>query len=174
MGPFRSTLDLLATGVVERAGISKVAFAGYPDGHPAIDPATLDAALRAKVTLAQHSALGVSLVTQFSFEAQPILRWIATQRAAGIACPVEVGIAGPASVATLAKYAIRCGVGASLRALARGHTAFARIMVEAGPDGLISELVAGETTEAPIAGLHVFTFGGIRRTGEWVRSAGAL
>jgi methylenetetrahydrofolate reductase (NADPH) len=77
-------------------------------------------------------------------------------------------------VATLANYAIRCGIGNSLRMLARGHTAFARIMVEAGPDELIDALVAGETTDTPIAGLHIFTFGGMRRTAEWVRTAGAL
>jgi methylenetetrahydrofolate reductase (NADPH) len=171
VGPFRAGLDLLATGVVERQGIDHVAFGGYPEGHPAIDYHTLDAALQAKVALARQGGLAVSLVTQFGFEAQPILRWIAAQRAHGIDCPVNVGIAGPANVATLAKFAIRCGIGASLRALARGHTAFARIMVETGPDALISELVADAGEEAPIAGLHVFTFGGVRRTAEWIRTA---
>jgi methylenetetrahydrofolate reductase (NADH) len=174
IGPFRASLDLLATGVLERAGVCAVAFAGYPEGHPAIDTQTLNAALKAKVALAEKAGLSVSLITQFSFEAQPILRWIAAQRAAGLDCPVHIGIAGPASVATLAKFAIRCGVGASLRALARGHTAFARILVEAGPDALINELVTNETTGAPIAGLHIFTFGGVRRTAEWIASAGAL
>ena len=169
-GPFRSSLDLLATGVVERNAIGQVAFAGYPEGHPAIDTASLDAALNAKVALARQSGLGISLVTQFGFEAAPILRWITALRARGIEAPVHVGIAGPASVATLAKFAIRCGIGASLRALARGHTAFARIMVEAGPDALIGELVAGEGADASIAGLHVFTFGGVRRTAEWTRA----
>jgi len=173
-GPFRASLDLLATGVLERTGIRAVAFAGYPEGHPAIDTQTLNAVLQAKVALAAKAGLSVSLITQFGFEARPILHWIAAQRAAGINCPVHVGIAGPASVATLAKFAIRCGVGASLRALARGHTAFARILVEAGPDALINELLAGETTESPIAGLHIFTFGGVRRTASWITSAGAL
>ncbi|HXA22920.1 MAG TPA: methylenetetrahydrofolate reductase [Acetobacteraceae bacterium] len=169
-GPFRASLDLLATGVVERHGIKSVAFAGYPEGHPAIDSHTLDAALQAKVALARQRGLDVSLVTQFGFEADPILRWTASLRAQGIACPVRVGVAGPARVATLAKFAIRCGIGASLRALARGHTAFARILVEAGPDTLIGELVAGEDASVPIVGLHVFTFGGVRRTVEWIRA----
>jgi methylenetetrahydrofolate reductase (NADPH) len=172
VGPFRASLDLLATGVVERHGIGQVAFGGYPEGHPAIDAHALDAALQAKVALARQRGLAVSLVTQFGFEAEPILRWIATRRGLGIDCPVHVGIAGPATVATLAKFAIRCGIGASLRALARGHTAFARIMTEAGPDRLIDELVAGEGPVAPIAGLHVFTFGGVRRTAEWLRASG--
>jgi methylenetetrahydrofolate reductase (NADPH) len=91
-------------------------------------------------------------------------------RARAIDCPVEVGVAGPANVATLAKFAFRCGVGASLRALARGHTAFARILAEATPDAFIASLVAGEDAGAPIDGLHFFTFGGVRRTAEWMRT----
>jgi methylenetetrahydrofolate reductase (NADPH) len=169
-GPFRASLDLLATGVVERQGIKSVAFAGYPEGHPAIDSHTLDAALQAKVALARQRGLDVSLATQFGFEAAPILRWMASLRAHGIVCPVRIGVAGPARVATLAKFAIRCGIGASLRALARGHAAFARILVEAGPDAMIGELVAGEDAGAPIEGFHVFTFGGVRRTAEWIRA----
>jgi methylenetetrahydrofolate reductase (NADPH) len=162
VGPFRSSLDLLATGVVERCGVQHVSFGGYPEGHPAIDTNTLDAALRAKTSLARQAGLNVSVVTQFGFEAQPIVHWIGGH----FECPVHVGIAGPASVATLAKFAIRCGIGASLRALARGHTAFARVLVEAGPDELVQEIAA---SDAPIAGLHVFTFGGVRRTAEWIR-----
>jgi methylenetetrahydrofolate reductase (NADPH) len=171
VGPFRASLDLLATGVIERYGINQVAFAGYPEGHPAIDGRTLHAALQAKVALACQRGLDVSLVTQFGFEAGPILRWMTSLREQGIACPVRIGVAGPASVATLAKYAVRCGIGGSLRALARGHTAFARILVEAGPGALIAELVAGMDVGAPVEGLHVFTFGGVRRTAEWIRAA---
>ena len=166
IGPFRASLDLLATGVVERSGVQQVSFGGYPEGHPAIDTNTLDAALRAKVSLARQVGLNVSVVTQFGFEAQPIMQWVAGHSD----CPVHVGIAGPASVATLAKFAIRCGVGASLRALARGHTAFARVLVEAAPDELVHKLAA---SDVPMAGLHVFTFGGVRRTAEWIRSATA-
>jgi methylenetetrahydrofolate reductase (NADPH) len=170
VGPFRAVLDLLGTGVVERQGIRHVSFAGYPEGHPAIDASALDGALQAKVTLAERSGLDVLLVTQFGFEAEPILRWIASQRERGVTCPVHVGIAGPARVATLAKFAVRCGIGASLRALARGHTAFARIMVEAGPDALISELATGESEQAPLGGLHIFTIGGVRRVADWIRA----
>ena len=118
----------------------------------------------------RQRGLAVSLVTQFGFEAEPILRWIAASAQQGIDCPVHVGVAGPASVATLAKFAIRCGIGASLRALARGHTAFARIMTEAGPDALIAELVPARG-DTPIEGLHIFTFGGVRRTAEWINAS---
>jgi len=168
VGPFPDAYDLLASGLIERHGLREVAFAGYPEGHPRISARTLDEALRAKVELAGRQGLDVSLLTQIGFDAAPILRWISALRARDIVCPVLVGIAGPASVATLAKFAVRCGIGASLRALARGHTAFARILAEAGPDALIGALVAEEDPRWPIDGLHVFTFGGIRRTAEWI------
>ena len=168
VGPFPDAYDLLASGLIEHHGLRSVAFAGYPEGHPRIASRTLDEALRAKVELAGRQGLDVSLLTQFGFDAAPILRWIAALRARDIVCPVLVGIAGPATVATLAKFAVRCGIGASLRALARGHTAFARILAEAGPDALIGVLVAEEDPRWPIDGLHVFTFGGIRRTAEWI------
>jgi len=174
VGPFHSSFDLLATGVVERHGITEAIFAGYPEGHPRIDARTLDTALYAKIALAREQGLEVAVITQFGFEATPIQRWIALLRARSPGCPIRVGVAGPASVATLAKFAFRCGVGASLRALARGHTAFARILVEVTPDAIIGSLVAGEHSGMPIDGLHVFTFGGVRRTTEWMnaRTAG--
>jgi methylenetetrahydrofolate reductase (NADPH) len=170
VGPFRDSLELLATGVIEQHGLHRVAFAGYPEGHPRIGTGSIEAALRAKIALARQRGLEVSLLTQFGFESEPILRWIASLRAGGIVCPVRVGVAGPASVATLAKFAVRCGIGASLRALARGHSAFARILVEAGPDALIDQLAASENSDVRIDGLHVFTFGGIHRTAEWIHA----
>src|SRR5215813_5552420 len=173
VGPFPDTHDLLAPVLAGHHGLREAAFAGYPEGHPTIASRTLDKVLRAKLALAHRQGLEVSLVTQFGFEAAPIVRWIAALRAQDIVCPVRVGIAGPASVATLAKFAVRCGIGASLRALARGHTAFARILSEASPDTLIEALVAGEEHGARIDSLHVFTFGGVRRTAEWARATTA-
>jgi len=170
VGPFPDSVDLLASGLIERHGLRAVAFAGYPEGHPRIAARTLDKALRAKVALARRQGLDVSLVTQFGFDAAPILRWIAALRATDIVCPVRIGIAGPATVATLAKFAIRCGIGESLRALARGHTAFARILAEAGPEALVEALAEGEDPRTRIDGLHVFTFGGVRRTADWIRA----
>jgi methylenetetrahydrofolate reductase (NADPH) len=170
VGPFRDGLELLATGLVEDHGIRRVAFAGYPEGHPSIDRHSLDRALRAKLALARQRGLEASLITQFGFEAAPIERWIGSLRDENILCPIRIGIAGPASVATLAKFAVRCGIGASLRALGRGQTAFARILLEATPDALIETLVAAEHRDAAKDGLHIFTFGGVRRTAAWIHA----
>ncbi len=59
---------------------------------------------------------------------------------------------------------MRCGVGASLRALARGHPAIVRVLAEASPDALIEALVRDAER---IDGLHVFTFGGMQRAAAW-------
>jgi methylenetetrahydrofolate reductase (NADPH) len=112
----------------------------------------------------------VSLVTQFGFEADPIAHWIASLREKGIRCPIRVGVAGPATIATLAKFAVRCGIGASLRALGRSQTAFARILTEATPDALIEALVAHEDRDAPVEALHVFAFGGVHRSAAWLHT----
>ena len=166
-GPYRDSLTLLIGGILECHGIERVRFAGYPEGHPYISAKGLDAALNAKLTLAKERGLAAALVTQFGFEPAPIERWIAGLRSRGVNCPVRVGVAGPARVVTLAKFAVRCGIGSSLRTLARGHTAFARILTEAAPDALIDALAAGEADAGRIDGLHVFTFGGVARTAKW-------
>ena len=170
VGPFRDSLELLTTGLVEDQGVRHVAFAGYPEGHPSIDLRSLDKVLRAKLALARQRGLEASLITQFGFDAAPIERWIRSLRDDDILCPIRIGIAGPASVATLAKFAVRCGIGASLRALGRGQTAFARILVEATPDTLIETLAAAEHRDIAKEGLHIFTFGGVPRTAAWIHA----
>ena len=169
-GPFRDSADLLATGLVENHGVGHVAFAGYPEGHPSVDRRGLDARLRAKLALAREHGLAASLVTQFVFEPAPVERWLQGLRGDGVDCPIRIGVAGPATIATLAKFAVRCGIGASLRALGRGQTAFARILAEATPEALIGSLVAAEERGLAIDGLHIFTFGGVRRTAEWMHA----
>jgi methylenetetrahydrofolate reductase (NADPH) len=170
VGPFPDACDLLASGLLARHGLREVLFAGYPEGHPRIAARALGEALRAKQALAREQGLEPSVVTQFGFDPGPILLWISAARAGDILCPVRIGVAGPATIATLAKFAVRCGIGASLRALARGHAAFARILAETDPGALIEVLAAKEDLAQPIDGLHVFTFGGVRRTAEWISS----
>ena len=168
-GPYHSSLELLETGLFAKRGIRTVGIAGYPEGHLRISEAQLDAALRAKLAIVARDGLTPYIVTQFCFEAAPILSWIDRTRAAGIAAPVRIGLAGPASIATLAKYAVRCGIGHSIRALARGHASLARLLVESGPELLIDQLAAAASPG--MAGLHFFAFGGLARTGRWFQAA---
>jgi methylenetetrahydrofolate reductase (NADPH) len=169
-GPFHSSLGLIETGLLAKRGIRSVAIAGYPEGHPKIATAALDAALAAKLRLLQSDAIAPYIVTQFCFDAAPIIAWLARLRGTGVTVPVRIGLAGPASIATLAKFAMRCGIGNSLLALVGGQTSIARLLVESGPEKVIHAFAAADPVDVDIAGLHLFTFGGVARTGKWLRA----
>ena len=99
-----------------------------PRGIRASTDMHLETRLRAKIAFAGRLGLDVSIVTQFVFDAARSSAGCGSLRDDGFACTIRVGVAGPATIATLAKFAVRCGIGASLRALGRGQTAFARIL----------------------------------------------
>jgi methylenetetrahydrofolate reductase (NADPH) len=175
VGPFESSLQVLETGLFAKQGITRIGIAGYPEGNPRIAPATLDTALAAKIAGAQRSGLHPYIVTQFCFEAAPILDWIKKIRDQGIDAPVRVGLAGPASITTLMKYALRCGAGNSMRALSLRGAAIARMLSESGPERVIAGLApAAMEPGVGIDGLHFFAFGGFSRTAGWARQQAAL
>jgi methylenetetrahydrofolate reductase (NADPH) len=172
VGPFESSEQALATGLFARHGFQRVGLAGYPEGNPRIAPAVVAAALAAKLALVRTQGLTPYIATQFCFEARPILAWLQALRAGGVEVPVHVGLAGPASITTLMKYGLRCGVGNSVRALALRGPAIAHLLNETGPDTIIRELATAAALEPGlgIAGIHLFSFGGLQRTAEWARS----
>ena len=111
----------------------------------------------------------VDVTTQFCFESAPILGWIGGLHARGIDLPVIVGLAGPATPATLMKFALRCGIGNSMRAVRSQIGRFGRLLAETGPDEVMRGLQsAPEAATAAIAGLHLFPFGGLRKSAEWL------
>ena len=68
-GPFGSALELIESGLLQRAGIREIAMAGYPDGHPRSSQDALDRALAAKIEAAAQTGLDASIVTQLCFDA---------------------------------------------------------------------------------------------------------
>jgi methylenetetrahydrofolate reductase (NADPH) len=173
-GPFADAEALLASGALQRAGFRRLGLAAHPEGHPHADAAALDRALDAKLRLARGFAEEVWLVTQFAFEAAPVLDWLARLRRREPDILVRVGVSGPARPATLLAYAARCGVGASLQALKGRPGLIGRMTRRWRPDALAGRLAeaaaAGET--GPIA-LHLFPFGGLEATADWLEEARA-
>ena len=166
VGAFDSSFALLETGLFQRHGIVHIGVAGYPEGHPRIAPAALESALAAKTAYARERGLEPCVVTQFCFDADEILRW--TARIKEQRLPVRVGLAGPASLPRLLRFAAMCGVGASLRALRASPGAITRLMVEAGPEVALRQLA--RRSGPPVAGAHFFSFGGLVRTARWLRA----
>ena len=119
----------------------------------------------------RQTGVRVDVVTQFCFESAPILQWIAELDRAGVDLPVIVGLAGPATPATLTKFALRCGIGNSMRALRAQIGRFGRLLTDTGPDDVVRGLrSAPAAATAPIVGFHLFPFGGLRKAGNWLRT----
>ena len=171
-GPFESSLAVLATGYFPKHGFRAAGFAGYPEGHPQIAEAALGQALAAKLALAAAQGIEPFLVTQFCFEPGAVTAWLAALRRNGIAVPVRIGLAGPANVATLVRFAIRCGVTNSIRALTSRPDRFMRLVSDSAPDGLIRGIAEGTGADLleGIAGVHFFPFGGVAKTARWANA----
>ena len=169
-GPFSTSVDLIGNGALERHGITEIGIAAYPEAPPQMARHELDRALDDKIRLATQRGLGLFIVTQFCFEAAPILDFLRDLRRRGIAQPVRIGLAGPANVATLLKFAVRCGVGASIRAVRTHADSITRLLGDAGPDETARSLaaaLAGDPALGRVA-LHFFPFGGLARFADWV------
>lgn len=169
-GPFKSTRDVAASGLIEAHGIASVSVAGHPEGHPYLElPDALDG-LKAWRDWGRRTNTRVDVVTQFCFESGPILQWIGALDKAGIDLPVIIGLAGPATPATLTKFALRCGIGNSMRALRAQIGRFGRLLTDTGPDDVVRGLrSAPAAATAPITGFHLFPFGGLRKAANWLR-----
>jgi methylenetetrahydrofolate reductase (NADPH) len=169
-GPLRSSLDVGGSCLIEAHGIRSVSVAGHPEGHPYLAAAEAFKVLEAWRDWGAQTKIHVSVMTQFCFESTPILEWIGALGRRGIDLPVIVGLAGPATPATLTKFALRCGVGNSMRALRGQIGRFGRLLTDTGPDEVMRGLrAAPHAAIAPIAGFHLFPFGGLRKAAEWSR-----
>jgi len=174
-GPFDSSLAVMQSGILQKAGITRIAIGAFPEGNPAIPDALLVPALPAKVNFAKSNGLQTQIVTQFCFDAEPIIKWLHLIRSQGIDLPVRVGLAGPASIISLTRYALKCGVGNSIKVLTE-KPAFAKLLVDKGPEPIIRDVAAGigpaEGGKLPlgIAGLHFFVFGGFNKTVDWIQA----
>src|SRR5882757_842049 len=172
-GPFKSTLDVCASGLIETHGFNRVSLAGHPEGHPFLKQVDALKVLATWRDWGRQTGIGVDVVTQFCFESAPILQWIGELTKENIDLPVIVGLAGPATPATLTKFALRCGIGNSMRALRGQIGRFGRLLIDTGPDDVVRGLQsAPPAATAPIAGFHLFPFGGLRKSADWLRNYG--
>src|SRR5208282_2136493 len=128
LGPYSRVEDVLSTGVLVKYGLRRVSFAAHPEGHPKVPLGEIRRAERAKVLGATASGLSVSLVTQFLFEPEPFFAWAKQLNDVHVHARLIAGLAGPARLSTLFKFALRCGVGSSLRALGAHPTALTKLL----------------------------------------------
>jgi methylenetetrahydrofolate reductase (NADPH) len=169
LGPYASALELLPLIAAHPRRPRRLGIAAYPEGHPLIDAATLDAALRQKARVADY------LVTQMCFDPTALTRWIERTRDAGIELPVYLGLPGAVDRRRLLEVSMRVGVGTSIAFLrkqdglrhffGRPHHAADHLHEALAP--LVGDAELG------VAGLHYFTFNRLNATLAWESQRGA-
>ena len=173
VGEFHSSMQLLETDLFDKAGFKRLHMAGHPEGNRDIDPdgsmKNVMQALEWKQEYYERSGMEMALATQFAFDAKPIIKWADDLAKAGITIPVHIGIAGPAKLQTLIRFAIACGVGPSLKVLQKRAMDVTKLLLPYQPNDVIAELAAHKAAnpEFNIANVHFFPLGGIKTNATW-------
>lgn len=172
-GRFSGTLDVLATGALVNAGFLTLGVAGHPEGHKRIGATTLWHALAEKQEYAEVTGTRMHIVSQFGFDPGAVCAWERKLTEHGVTLPVHVGIAGPAPLKVLIRYAMLCGIGNSLNALMTNLSALASVRHLATSAGEVLVHVA-RAREGALARRfvqpHFFSFGGVAETARWLHA----
>ncbi|WP_439139846.1 methylenetetrahydrofolate reductase [Roseicyclus sp.] len=177
VGGLDSSMQLLETGYFEAAGFERLHVAGHPEGNRDIDPDggtnAVDQALLWKQDYAARTGTQMAIVTQFAFEAAGVLAWERRLRGLGVTLPIHLGVAGPAKLQTLLKFAVACGVGASLSVLQKRARDVTKLLMPFEPDALLSDLAAGIADDPGnlISQIHLFPLGGIEASAAFAAKA---
>ena len=177
-GDFQDSMQLLDTGLFDKAGFTNLHVAGHPEGNKDIDSdgstTNIDSALSWKQAFSKRTDAQMALATQFCFESGPVIEWANGLQAQGIDIPVHIGIAGPAKLQTMIKFAIACGVGPSLRVLQRRAKDVTKLLLPFEPTEIITELAdyKAANPDFNIAQVHFFPLGGIKTNTAWAMENG--
>ena len=169
---YNSSLEVLQTGLFAKYGFREVGVAGHPEGSKAIGEERVEQALRGKAEFAKSAGFDLYFATQFGFDPQPFIDWEAATAAKGIKLPIHVGLPGPASLRQLAKFAMLCGVGASMRMLTSRTSAMANLLSTQAPDEMVTALARhkGANSQSRFKKVHFFAFGGVVKTARWANA----
>lgn len=172
-GVFHSSMQLLETGLFDKAGFKRLHVAGHPEGNRDIDTdgstKNVESALHWKQKFNETTDADMAIATQFCFEAKPVIAWADALADAGIDLPIHIGVAGPAKLQTLIKFSIACGVGASLRVLQKRAKDVTKLVMPFEPTEFILDLAAHKAANPDfnITNVHFFPLGGIKANAQW-------
>ncbi len=178
VGDFSDSMQLMETGLFDEAGFERLHVAGHPEGNRDIDTdgkrLKVDEALKWKNAFQSRTDAKMAIATQFAFEAQPIIEWADSLKYAGITLPIHIGIAGPAKLQTLIKFAIACGVGPSLKVLQKRAMDVTKLLLPYEPTDVIRDLAVhkAENPDFNISHVHFFPLGGIKTNATWAQDNG--
>jgi methylenetetrahydrofolate reductase (NADPH) len=170
-GPFPASAVVIASGLLQEAGITHVDVAGYPDDHPAIPRETLHADLDLKLRLTEEQGLKLGIVTQFSFAPAGIADYCSAIAKRAPVVPVYAGIPGPTNPKQLLRFAKICGVSTAIKAVNLLGLNAVKLALHSSPDRQLDVLAGCKSLDESghLAGVHVFSFGGFVESAEWMK-----
>lgn len=167
-GPYETSLQIIESGLLEKHGIEIVGVGGHPEGHPNNSADELWVWMERKIAAVRAHGMVPLVVTQFAFDDDAIVAWLAEMRARGIDVPVRLGVPGPAGIKRLLGFAKRCGVGASTSVLLKYGISITNLLGSAGPDKLVGSLEEKLTAEHGRVRLHLYPFGALTASANWI------
>jgi methylenetetrahydrofolate reductase (NADPH) len=172
VGVYADAMSLLRDGVLAECGVRELALPGYPEGHPRVAAERLERAFDDKLRLAQQQGLGVSVVTQFSFAPARIVEYCDDLARRWPGLPLVVGMAGPTSAGALLRFAQRCGVSTSLRALGAQGMGAVKLFMHTDPGEQLSAVAQYRLRhdDCNVVGVHLFSFGAAAKSATWMNA----
>jgi methylenetetrahydrofolate reductase (NADPH) len=174
-GNFDSSIQLIETGIFDKANFKRIHVAGHPEGNKDIDPdksnKNVNKALSWKNEFAKRTDAKIAIATQFCFDSNTVIKWANDIHAMGIDLPIHIGIAGPAKLQTLLRYSIECGVGASIKILQKRALDLTKLLMPYEPTTIISDLAEYKENhnDFNIEQVHFFPLGGTKTTAKWAK-----
>ena len=174
IGNFDSSIQLIESGLFDKAGFKRLHIAGHPEGCKDIDPdggyKNVSEALSWKQEFSKRTDASMAINTQFCFDAEVVKEWAENIRKSGIDIPIHIGIAGPAKLQPLLKFSLECGVGASMKVLTKRAKDITKLLLPYEPTQIINALAIFKNNypDFNIEQVHFFPLGGIKRTVDWV------
>ena len=173
-GDYNSSIQLIESGLFDKAGFKRLHVAGHPEGNKDIDPdgsnKNVSEALSWKQEFSNRTDASMAITTQFCFDANVVKKWADTIKDSGIDLPIHIGIAGPAKLQTLLKFSIECGVGASMKVLTKRARDITKLLLPYKPTQILSDLANYRTQDSSfnIEQVHFFPLGGVKQAAEFV------
>lgn len=170
LGPYADGCALIRQGLLAGAGLREIGIPGYPEGHPRVARAALERDFAARLSLLAAQGLGAYVLTQFSFAPARVIEYCAALARSAPSIPIYVGLAGPTNAIALLRYAQRCGVSASLRALRAQGLDAVRLVTHTDPGDQLAALAryCAAHADCNVVGVHLFTFGGVAASARWM------
>ena len=174
IGELDSSIQLIESGLFDKAGFKRLHIAGHPEGSKDIDPdggiKNVSEALSWKQEFSKRTDASMAIATQFCFDADIVKKWADRIKEDGIDIPIHIGIAGPAKLQTLLKFSVECGIGASMKVLTKRAKDITKLLLPYKPTQILNDLAEykSKDPELNIEQVHFFPIGGIKQTTNWL------